>query len=251
MWPNWPNVPSFNSNDCIFPPYYFAGTYAYSWHPFSAALLPSLRIFWRKSCGQRALDSWLHVSSLSSPAISAGTLRSCLHNEVPSNDWFVIILNIDNEMNRETFFLNSPHFSRSVAGSYDNEGIAIFALMFTYYLWIKGTHYSNGRFTLCIIARLFLFCSHWRRNCIALSILKFLYHSSHSIALYLSLSPSRENGWIEVGYFDRVVVFLHGVCVGRLRLHHQSHSSARLRPHSHGKVFYETLRRLLRFLHFG
>lgn len=29
------------------------------------------------------------------------------------------------------------YISRSVAGSYDNEGIAIFALMFTYYLWIK------------------------------------------------------------------------------------------------------------------
>ena len=27
---------------------------------------------------------------------------------------------------------------RSVAGSYDNEGIAIFALMFTYFLWIKS-----------------------------------------------------------------------------------------------------------------
>ena len=29
------------------------------------------------------------------------------------------------------------YISRSVAGSYDNEGIAIFALMFTYYLWVK------------------------------------------------------------------------------------------------------------------
>lgn len=29
------------------------------------------------------------------------------------------------------------YISRSVAGSYDNEGIAIFALMFTYYLWIR------------------------------------------------------------------------------------------------------------------
>lgn len=28
------------------------------------------------------------------------------------------------------------YISRSVAGSYDNEGIAIFALMFTYYLWV-------------------------------------------------------------------------------------------------------------------
>ena len=30
------------------------------------------------------------------------------------------------------------YISRSVAGSYDNEGIAIFALMFTCYLWIKS-----------------------------------------------------------------------------------------------------------------
>lgn len=36
------------------------------------------------------------------------------------------------------FFFTVPgYISRSVAGSYDNEGIAIFALMFTYYLWIK------------------------------------------------------------------------------------------------------------------
>jgi hypothetical protein len=27
---------------------------------------------------------------------------------------------------------------RSVAGSYDNEGIAIFCMLFTYYLWIKA-----------------------------------------------------------------------------------------------------------------
>jgi dolichyl-diphosphooligosaccharide--protein glycosyltransferase len=30
------------------------------------------------------------------------------------------------------------YISRSVAGSYDNEGIAIFALMFTYYLWVSN-----------------------------------------------------------------------------------------------------------------
>lgn len=30
------------------------------------------------------------------------------------------------------------YISRSVAGSYDNEGIAIFALQFTYFLWIKS-----------------------------------------------------------------------------------------------------------------
>lgn len=30
------------------------------------------------------------------------------------------------------------YISRSVAGSYDNEGIAIFCMLFTYYLWIKS-----------------------------------------------------------------------------------------------------------------
>ena len=29
------------------------------------------------------------------------------------------------------------YISRSVAGSYDNEGIAIFALLFTHFLWLK------------------------------------------------------------------------------------------------------------------
>lgn len=31
------------------------------------------------------------------------------------------------------------YISRSVAGSFDNEGIAIFALQFTYYLWVRMT----------------------------------------------------------------------------------------------------------------
>jgi dolichyl-diphosphooligosaccharide--protein glycosyltransferase len=30
------------------------------------------------------------------------------------------------------------YISRSVAGSYDNEAIAIFLLMFTFYLWIRA-----------------------------------------------------------------------------------------------------------------
>lgn len=32
------------------------------------------------------------------------------------------------------------YISRSVAGSFDNEGIAIFALQFTYYLWVCTCH---------------------------------------------------------------------------------------------------------------
>ncbi|MPC12576.1 Dolichyl-diphosphooligosaccharide--protein glycosyltransferase subunit stt-3 [Portunus trituberculatus] len=38
------------------------------------------------------------------------------------------------------------YISRSVAGSYDNEGIAIFALMFTYYLWYLQSVMSRAEF---------------------------------------------------------------------------------------------------------
>lgn len=41
------------------------------------------------------------------------------------------------------------YISRSVAGSFDNEGIAIFALQFTYYLWVStpdtSSDYIAGR----------------------------------------------------------------------------------------------------------
>lgn len=32
------------------------------------------------------------------------------------------------------------YISRSVGGSYDNEGVAIFALIFVFYLWIKSVN---------------------------------------------------------------------------------------------------------------
>lgn len=39
--------------------------------------------------------------------------------------------------------------SRSVAGSYDNEGIAIFALQFTYYLWLKSVKSGSIFWSIC------------------------------------------------------------------------------------------------------
>lgn len=35
------------------------------------------------------------------------------------------------------------YISRSVAGSYDNEAVAIFALIFTFYLYIKVLSFSK------------------------------------------------------------------------------------------------------------
>lgn len=55
------------------------------------------------------------------------------------------------------------YISRSVAGSFDNEGIAIFALQFTYYLWVRRLYIL---YTSCIVltfyyAAIYNSC-HWR-----------------------------------------------------------------------------------------
>jgi dolichyl-diphosphooligosaccharide--protein glycosyltransferase len=47
------------------------------------------------------------------------------------------------------------YISRSVAGSYDNEAIAIFLLMFTFYLWIKAL--KDGSMLYGTVAAVFYF----------------------------------------------------------------------------------------------
>jgi dolichyl-diphosphooligosaccharide--protein glycosyltransferase len=55
------------------------------------------------------------------------------------------------------------YISRSVAGSYDNEGIAIFCMLFTYWLWIKavktGSIYWSG---VCALAYFYMVSNHFR-----------------------------------------------------------------------------------------
>ena len=53
------------------------------------------------------------------------------------------------------------YISRSVAGSYDNEGIAIFALMFTYYLWIKAVKTGTVFWAACTALAYFYMVSAW------------------------------------------------------------------------------------------
>lgn len=65
------------------------------------------------------------------------------------------------------------YISRSVAGSYDNEAIAIFLLMFTFYLWIKALKLGSALYGT--VAAVFYFymvaawgalnsCSHTRET---------------------------------------------------------------------------------------
>ncbi|ESP02750.1 hypothetical protein LOTGIDRAFT_110908 [Lottia gigantea] len=53
------------------------------------------------------------------------------------------------------------YISRSVAGSYDNEGIAIFALMFTYFLWIKAVKTGQIFWGICTALSYFYMVSAW------------------------------------------------------------------------------------------
>jgi dolichyl-diphosphooligosaccharide--protein glycosyltransferase len=53
------------------------------------------------------------------------------------------------------------YISRSVAGSYDNEGIAIFLLVFTFYLWIKAVKTGSAFFGLLTALIYFYMVSAW------------------------------------------------------------------------------------------
>ena len=49
------------------------------------------------------------------------------------------------------------YISRSVAGSYDNEGIAIFCMLLTYYMWVKSVKTGSIFWsTLCALAYFYM-----------------------------------------------------------------------------------------------
>jgi len=53
------------------------------------------------------------------------------------------------------------YISRSVAGSYDNEGIAIFCMLFTYYLWIKSVKTGSISWSVMCSLAYFYMVSSW------------------------------------------------------------------------------------------
>ncbi|KAF7728651.1 oligosaccharyl transferase stt3 subunit [Apophysomyces ossiformis] len=53
------------------------------------------------------------------------------------------------------------YISRSVAGSYDNEAIAIFLLMFTFFLWIKALKLGSAMFAACSAFFYFYMVAAW------------------------------------------------------------------------------------------
>ncbi|XP_039192267.1 dolichyl-diphosphooligosaccharide--protein glycosyltransferase subunit STT3B isoform X2 [Crotalus tigris] len=85
------------------------------------------------------------------------------------------------------------YISRSVAGSFDNEGIAIFALQFTYYLWVKSVKTGSVFWTICCCLSYFYMVSAWGGyvfiiNLIPLHVFVLLLMQRYSRRVYIAYS---------------------------------------------------------------
>ncbi|KAL5014337.1 hypothetical protein ScPMuIL_008607 [Solemya velum] len=85
------------------------------------------------------------------------------------------------------------YISRSVAGSYDNEGIAIFCMLLTYYLWIKSVKTGSVFWgSLCAMAYFYM-VSSWGGyvfliNLIPLHVLALMITGRFSHRIYVAYS---------------------------------------------------------------
>ncbi|CAF0815242.1 unnamed protein product [Didymodactylos carnosus] len=92
------------------------------------------------------------------------------------------------------FIAVAPGYSsRSVAGSYDNEGIAIFALMFTYFLWIKSVKTGSIFWSCSTAISYFYMVSAWGGyvfiiNLIPVHAFMLIVLKRYSLRLYVSYS---------------------------------------------------------------
>ncbi|EGC36923.1 STT3 subunit of oligosaccharyl transferase [Dictyostelium purpureum] len=85
------------------------------------------------------------------------------------------------------------YISRSVAGSFDNEGIAIFALIFTYYCWIKAVNTGSLMWAAICSLAYFYMASAWGGyvfiiNLIPLHAFFLLLTGRYSHRLYIAYS---------------------------------------------------------------
>lgn len=83
------------------------------------------------------------------------------------------------------------YISRSVAGSYDNEGVAIFALLLTYYLWVKSVKTGSLFWSGLTALAYFYMVSAWGGyvfiiNLIPLHVLVLLLTGRYSNRLYIA-----------------------------------------------------------------
>ena len=83
------------------------------------------------------------------------------------------------------------YISRSVAGSYDNEGVAIFALLLTFYLFVKAVNTGSLSWALASAFGYFYMVSAWGGyvfiiNLLPLYVLVLLVTGRYSMRLYIA-----------------------------------------------------------------
>ncbi|KAL5510353.1 hypothetical protein EMCRGX_G005883 [Ephydatia muelleri] len=85
------------------------------------------------------------------------------------------------------------YISGSVAGSYDNEGIAIFALLFTYFLWLKSVKTGSVFWSVAASLSYFYMVSAWGGyvfiiNLVPLHVFVLLLMGRFSTCIYVAYS---------------------------------------------------------------
>ncbi|CAG0880587.1 unnamed protein product [Darwinula stevensoni] len=85
------------------------------------------------------------------------------------------------------------YISRSVAGSYDNEGIAIFCMLLTYYLWIKSVKTGSLFWSVMAALAYFYMVSSWGgyvflMNLIPIHVLALMVTGRFSQRIYVAYS---------------------------------------------------------------
>ena len=85
------------------------------------------------------------------------------------------------------------YISRSVAGSYDNEGVSIFALVFTFYLWIKAVNTGSIMWSCLCSLSYFYMVAAWGGysfiiNIIPMYVLGLIFIKKFNMKVYIAYS---------------------------------------------------------------
>jgi dolichyl-diphosphooligosaccharide--protein glycosyltransferase len=93
------------------------------------------------------------------------------------------------------FFISiiPSYISRSVAGSYDNEGVAIWALVNTFYLWIKAVNTGSIGWAILCSFQYFYMVAAWGGysfiiNIIPIFVLGTIFINKFSMKTYVAYS---------------------------------------------------------------
>lgn len=85
------------------------------------------------------------------------------------------------------------YISRSVAGSYDNEGVAIFALVNTFYLWIKAVNTGSVLWSVACTLQYFYMVAAWGGysfiiNIIPIFVICIIFANKFNSKIYIAYS---------------------------------------------------------------